>query len=163
MRFVSTKAKMNRGLNVTADETKRFPNALSSSPKELGEWLSQWALRREKVLELLDRKAASRARVLADRCFQLDRRQATMSEPDWRRVWNSLKLEVSGFLAERRSSGVMSAILSPSEDASSSSTRVPATSEIRSATGVPPPLRETPPQGLTLSDRRISTPTFKKV
>lgn len=140
---------------MTVDETKRFPNPLSTSPQELGEWLSQWALRREKVLELLDRKAASRARVLADRCFQLERRQASMTEPDWRRVWNSLKLEVSGFLAERRSSGVMSATLPP---LSESSARVPATSEVRTITTVPPPLREA--QSLL---KRASTTTLKKV
>lgn len=130
---------------MTADDTRRIPNALSASPQELGEWLSQWALRREKVLELLDRKAASRARVLADRCFQLGRRQGTIPEPEWRRAWNGLKLEVSGFLAERRSSGVMSATLPAVGDG-----RSPAASEVRSVTTPPPNLRitSTPPSGL---------------
>lgn len=148
-----------KGDPVTLDEPRRLPNALSTSPQELGEWLAQWALRREKVLELLDRKAALRARVLADRCFQLARRQSSTPEPEWRRVWNGLKLEVSGFLAERRSSGVMSAVLPPLTE---SSARIPAASEVRPATSAPPPLRETPPLGVNLSERRTSPASFKK-
>ncbi len=114
-----------------SDERSRASNLLSSSPRELGEWLAQWALRREKVLELLDRRAAHAARLLADRCFQLSRRQATLPAAEWKRAWQSLKLEVSGFLAERRSSGVMPAVTGSS---------VPPTSSSRNSV-VPDPLR----------------------
>jgi hypothetical protein len=129
---------------------------VSSSPKELAEWLTVWALRREKVMHLIDRKAAQRARAYADRCLELSRQMSFLPDDERRQRWQSLKLEVSGFLAERRSSGLMHAVVAPSDRPLGPS------SEVRESLSPPPrttfpPAREGEP---TSSDRRPSDPAL---
>jgi hypothetical protein len=76
---------------------------LAYSPIELASWLELWALRREKVLELLDITAARRARQLADRCRRFAIVSASQREQGWNREWHALKLEVAAFLTDHRS------------------------------------------------------------
>jgi hypothetical protein len=66
---------------------------------QLAAYLDGWALRREKVLHLLDIDSAREARRLAVECRRLDGQIA--SRPD---AWRSLKLRIVKFLGSRPSS-----------------------------------------------------------
>lgn len=72
----------------------------SYGPSDLARWLDRWALRREKILELIDMKAARRARKFAGECRYL---AYCASHPDehWEMDWYTLRLEVASFLAEQ--------------------------------------------------------------
>jgi hypothetical protein len=69
------------------------------SPRDLADWLDQWALRREKVLHLIDIQGARECRHLASRCRTLAHSQRTQPPEWWRREWASLRLEVATFLS----------------------------------------------------------------
>jgi hypothetical protein len=128
---------------------------VSTSPKELAEWLTVWALRREKVMHLIDRKAAQRARSFAERCFELSRQMSFLPEDEWRRRWQALKLEVSGFLADRRSSGLMSAVVPPSDRPTGPRSEVRETLTPPPRTTIPPTRQE---DGDTRTAERRSDP-----
>jgi hypothetical protein len=81
----------------------------SYGPEELAGWLEQWALRREKVVHLLDLRAARAARDLAARCRMLDLERGKLTEALWRERWTRLRVEVARFLGERKSSRTMRA------------------------------------------------------
>jgi hypothetical protein len=72
-------------------------------PRDLADWLDQWALRREKVLHLIDIQGARECRHLAARCRALGHAEATQPASWWRREWASLRLEIASFLAQRAS------------------------------------------------------------
>lgn len=76
----------------------------SFNPHQLAAWLSTWALRREKRLELLDPRRAKIARSLSLECARLDRERVRPA--DWHRDWVDLKRRVVGLLEESRGSGV---------------------------------------------------------
>lgn len=78
------------------------------SPLDLAAWLETWALRREKVLELIDIEGARRARHLAQRSRSLG--AGDRADDAWRRSWTSLKLEVAAFLSESRTSTTRRAV-----------------------------------------------------
>jgi hypothetical protein len=67
-------------------------------PGRLALWLDEWALRREKVLDLLDVRAARRARSLAERCRRVARAGRDGQSEELRREWLALRLEIAGFL-----------------------------------------------------------------
>jgi hypothetical protein len=72
------------------------------SPRDLGERLDRWALRREKVLALIDVRAARHARRLAVACRVLANRleQAQGSEREALALeWLELRAEVAALLA----------------------------------------------------------------
>jgi hypothetical protein len=141
---------------VTPSDDNSGGKVVSSSPKELAEWLTLW---REKVMHLIDRKAAQRARSYADPCLELSRQTAFIPDDERRRRWQSLKLEVSGFLAERRSSGLMQAVVPPSDPPKRTS------SEIRESLSPPPratlPPAQDPREPIT-SERRPTNPAFEE-
>lgn len=83
-------------------EIRRTTNPYS--PLDLAAWLDTWALRRGKVLELIDIAAARRARQLAERCRRLSNTSSTERGSQWTSDWTVLKLEVATFLTEHRSS-----------------------------------------------------------
>jgi hypothetical protein len=66
-------------------------------PLNLATWLEAWALRREKVLELLDVQASTSARGFALRCRRLARTRSQESKT-YRREWLTLRLEIADFL-----------------------------------------------------------------
>jgi hypothetical protein len=70
------------------------------TPHQLAAWLSTWALRREKRLELLDLRRAKIARSLSLECARLDRER--VRREDWHRDWVDLKRRVVGLLEESR-------------------------------------------------------------
>jgi hypothetical protein len=74
-------------------------------PRDLADWLDQWALRREKVLHLIDIHGARECRHLAARCRALGHAEASQSAAWWRREWAALRLEIASFLASHASPG----------------------------------------------------------
>ncbi|MFO0549444.1 MAG: hypothetical protein U0271_13715 [Polyangiaceae bacterium] len=68
--------------------------------------LDRWALRREKVLHLIDLRAAKQARELASRCRRLARARAATSLADasaedaLRLDWLEVRAEVGALLAK---------------------------------------------------------------
>jgi hypothetical protein len=76
----------------------------SYGPDELAGWLEQWALRREKVVHLIDLRAARAARELAGRCRGLSLEQGKLPDTLWLERWTRLRVEVARFLGERKSS-----------------------------------------------------------
>lgn len=69
-------------------------------PRDLADWLDQWALRREKVLHLIDIQGARECRHFAARCRALGHAEASQPAAWWRREWAALRLEIASFLAE---------------------------------------------------------------
>ncbi len=80
------------------------------APADLAAWLDVWALRREKMIELLDLKSARRARGFAARCRRLSACEARYRDQIWMADWMALRLEVAGFLSARRESMTMRAV-----------------------------------------------------
>ena len=81
---------------------KSFPMRSNKlRPRTLAESLDLWALRREKVLELLDIKAAKQARDLASMCRQLAR--VPMHDPDWDFRWMTIRAATAALLERHRS------------------------------------------------------------
>jgi hypothetical protein len=74
--------------------TKLRPHALADS-------LDLWALRREKVLALLDIRAAKKARELARECRDLTKTPA--DHPAWEFQWMTLQAAAAAFLERHRS------------------------------------------------------------
>ncbi|MBL8742078.1 MAG: hypothetical protein JNK04_13315 [Myxococcales bacterium] len=70
-------------------------------PRALAESLDLWALRREKVIELLDIKAAKRARELARMCRELAR--VSMEDPAWDFQWMAIRAAAAALLERHRS------------------------------------------------------------
>jgi hypothetical protein len=70
-------------------------------PHALAESLDMWALRREKVLELLDIKAAKQARELAGMCRDLSR--VSMESPSWDFQWMTIRAAAAALLERHRS------------------------------------------------------------
>jgi hypothetical protein len=76
------------------------------SPEYLAEALDRWALRREKLLPLLDVRAVRSARTLAAQARQVayGRRVSDMTDPDvqraWMEAWLGVRQRVAEFLAE---------------------------------------------------------------
>lgn len=68
----------------------------------LARMLDRWALRREKVLELLDIRAATKARELARACqeFAVWRERADVTELEAHFVWAELRERVAAMLVE---------------------------------------------------------------
>lgn len=140
---------------MTTSDDNSGGKAVSPSPKELADWLNVWALRREKVTHLIDRKAAQRARYFAERCLELSRQTALIPDAERRRRWQSLKLEVSGFLAERRSSGLMQAVVPPSDPPPRSTSEVRETLSPASRNPSPPARQDQ--RAPSTSERRTAT------
>lgn len=71
-------------------------------PSTLASLLDRWALRREKVLELLDLRAAARARDLASACqeFSVWRERADVTDLDAHFVWLELRRRALKMLEE---------------------------------------------------------------
>ncbi|MFO0615432.1 MAG: hypothetical protein U0414_22760 [Polyangiaceae bacterium] len=71
-------------------------------PSSLATMLDRWALRREKVLEVLDIRAATKARELARACddFAVWRERADVTELEAHFVWVELRQRVAELLAE---------------------------------------------------------------
>lgn len=70
-------------------------------PRDLAESLDLWALRREKVIELLDIKAAKQARELARMCRELAR--VSMENPGWDFQWMAIRAASAALLERHRS------------------------------------------------------------
>jgi hypothetical protein len=70
-------------------------------PRALAESLDLWALRREKVIELLDIKAAKQAREIAGMCRELSR--VSMEDPDWDFRWMAIRAAAAALLERHRS------------------------------------------------------------
>lgn len=74
--------------------------AIAQSPSELAAYLDVWALRREKVLEIIDIAAARRARAFVARCRRLAAVDEETRDEAWHAAWHVLKLDVAAFLSE---------------------------------------------------------------
>jgi hypothetical protein len=70
-------------------------------PRALAESLELWALRSEKVIELLDIKAAKKARELARMCRELAR--VSMDHPSWDFQWMTIRAAAAALLERHRS------------------------------------------------------------
>ncbi len=70
-------------------------------PSELAEMLDRWALRREKVLRLLDPRAARAARLLARACQALG--DDLGGRPEARRSWVMVRTQAERLLRDNRS------------------------------------------------------------
>jgi hypothetical protein len=74
----------------------------------LAESLELWALRREKLLELLDVKAAREARDIARQCVLLAAKlERPFDHADCDRAWRSIRLRALGLLARSRSTSMI--------------------------------------------------------
>ena len=74
----------------------------SYTPADLACWLDVWAFRREKILELLDIRAAQRARRLGSKCRNLS--YCDRSDRTWVTDWYTLRVEVAAFLIDHHAS-----------------------------------------------------------
>jgi hypothetical protein len=74
----------------------------SYTPVDLALWLDLWAFRREKILELLDIRAAQRARRLGSKCRNLSYRDR--GDRTWVTDWYALRVEVAAFLTDHHAS-----------------------------------------------------------
>ncbi len=70
-------------------------------PRSLADSLDLWALRREKVIELLDIKAAKKARELAGMCRELSR--VSTDNPGWDFQWMAIRAAAAALLERHRS------------------------------------------------------------
>jgi hypothetical protein len=82
----------------------------SYGPDELAGWLDQWALRREKVVHLIDLRSARVARDMASRCRMLSCERGKLPDALWLDRWTRLRVEVARFLGDRKSSRTMRAV-----------------------------------------------------
>jgi hypothetical protein len=65
----------------------------SLTPLHLAEALRRWALRREKMLHILDIRSALQARRLADACLRLDELSEGAAAAAWQSEWDRIRRE----------------------------------------------------------------------
>lgn len=107
-------------------------------PRALAESLDLWALRREKVIELLDIKAAKKARELAGMCRDLSR--VSMDNPAWDFQWMAIRAAAAALLERHRS------LPPPPNGLAPAAFSVPRTL---------PPMSEPPPQSVSCTQIRV--------
>ena len=92
---------MLKARNVLGSEHERIRPRALIDPEELADALDGWALRREKVLTLLDVRGARAARSLALQCHVLAQPgyEATIGAEEWREEWHIVRGEALAMLA----------------------------------------------------------------